>query len=168
MSRFFDSTTIGFVVAAFILFLIAWGTKGYEVAAMGVKSGLVLFLRYGILIVASMVFASLLQTLIPKDTIVKYLGASSGWRGIFLGTIIGALTPGSPYAAMPFFAGLMRSGASFPTSVAMACAWGLLSVGRLPFEAAVLGGKFTLIKVISSLLLPVVAGAVAYFLKPLF
>ena len=112
-----------------------------------------------------MILASLLQSLIPRDILVKYLGISSGWRGIILGTLIGALTPGSPYAAMPFFAGLIKTGISFPVGVAMACSWGLLSVGRIPFEAAVMGGEFTLIKVISSLLLPFVAGSIAQILQ---
>jgi len=144
MNRFFDTTTVGFII----------GTS--------VKNGFDLFLRYGVLIVFSMILASLLQSLIPRDILVKYLGISSGWRGIILGTLIGALTPGSPYAAMPFFAGLIKTGISFPVGVAMACSWGLLSVGRIPFEA---GGEFTLIKVISSLLLPFVAGSIAQILQ---
>ncbi|NLC47311.1 MAG: hypothetical protein GX766_09260 [Firmicutes bacterium] len=165
MNRFFDSTTVGFIIGTVILFLIAWGVKGLEIAKTSVKNGFDLFLRYGVLIVFSMIFASLLQTLIPRDIIVKYLGTSSGWRGIVLGTLIGALTPGSPYAAMPLFAGLIRTGVSFPVGVAMACAWGLLSIGRIPFEAAVMGGEFTLIKVISSLLLPCIAGGIAQLLQ---
>lgn len=168
MRGIFDSTTLGFVAGTVLMFLLAWGMKGSAVALAGLKSGLILFLRYGLLIVSSMVFASLLQTLLPKEAILKYLGVSSGWRGLILGTLLGAITPGSPYAAMPLFAGLIRMGASVPTGVAMVCAWGLLSVGRIPFQAAVMGGKFTFIQVISSLLLPFLAGALAQLLKPLF
>jgi len=167
MGKIFDSTTIGFIVAALILFLVSWGIKGYELALSGVKNGLILFLRYALLIAASMVFATLLQLLIPKEIIVNYLGASSGWRGILLGAIIGGLTPGSPYAALPFFIGLMKSGAGVPTGVAMVSAWGLYSVGRIPFELAVMGGKFTLVQVLSTILFPFLAGILASLIHPL-
>lgn len=167
MGKILDSTTLRFVLAALLLFLIAWGTKGSAVALAGLTSGLSLFLRYALLIASSMVIASLLQTLIPKELVAKYLGSALGWRGIILGALAGGLTPGSPYAAMPLFGGLIRMGATVPTGVAMVCAWGLFSVGRIPFQAAVLGGRFTLIQVISSVLLPLLAGAVARLLEPL-
>lgn len=165
MGRILDSTTVGFLVAALVSFVVAWAIKGYPVALAGVRSGLTLFFRYLILIASSMVIASLFQVLIPSQLIARYLGTSSGWRGLALGTLIGALTPGSPYSAMPLFAGFMRMGAGVPTGVSMVCAWGLLSIGRVPFQAAVLGSRFTLVQVVTSVLLPVLAGATAYLLK---
>jgi len=81
--------------------------------------------------------ASLLQSLI--------LGYISEISGHFIrlardntGHFNRSVNSGSPYAAMPFFAGLIKTGISFPVGVAMACSWGLLSVGRIPFEAAVM------------------------------
>jgi len=162
---FLDSTTLGFLGAALCLFVIVWIARGSATAMTGLTAGLKLFLRYGLLIASSMVLASLLQTLIPKEFIAKYLGAASGWRGISLGVLVGLLFPGSPYAAMPLFSGLLQMGTSVPTGVAMVCAWGLLSVGRIPFQVAVMGGRFTLIQAVSSLLLPLVAGAIAQLLE---
>jgi|GEM_PF-1301466 len=147
MGKLLDSTTLGFLGASFILFAIVWGIKGPAPALSGLKSGLALSLRYALLIISSMVLATLFQTLVSREFITRHLGASSGWRGITLGSLIGALFPGSPYAAMPLFATLMQMGAGIPTGVAMVCAWGLLSIGRLPFQAAVMGGRFTAIQV---------------------
>lgn len=163
-NRVFDSTTLGFVGAAGVLFVILWA-RDPSLALSSSKAGLTLFARYAILIVASMLVASFAQALIPKQVIASYLGGASGWVGILLGTLIGGLTPGSPYAALPLFAGIMRMGASVPTGVAMVCAWGLWSIGRIPFEAAVMGARFTLIQVVSSAALPLVAGSIAWLLQ---
>ncbi|MBP8614529.1 MAG: permease [Firmicutes bacterium] len=160
----FDSTTVGFIVTAAILFAILCA-KDVSLAMSATKSGFHLFLRYLILILAAMLVAAYVQALIPKELITAYLGKQSGLRGILVGTVIGGLTPGSPYAAMPFFAAIVGMGASIPTGVAMVCAWGLWSIGRLPFEAAVMGSKFTLIRVMSSIFLPIVAGLIAWFLQ---
>lgn len=163
MGRVFDSTTLGFIGAAAVLFVLVWG-KNPSLALSACTTGLTLVARYAVVIVASMLTAALAQALIPKQTIAAYLGSASGLRGILLGTVIGGLTPGSPYSAMPLFAGIMRMGAGVPTGVAMVCAWGLWSIGRIPFQAAVMGTKFTLVQVIASFALPVTAGLIAQFL----
>ncbi len=163
-NKIFDSTTLSFLVAAIVLFIILW-VKDPSLAVSSCKSGINLFLRYAILIISSMLVASFAQALVPKEIISSYLGGKSGFVGILLGTLIGGLTPGSPYAALPLFAGILRMGASIPTGVAMVCAWGLLSIGRIPFETAVMGARFTLIHIASSVFLPIIAGLVAWFLE---
>jgi len=163
-SKVFDSTTLGFLIAAVVLFIVLW-VKDPSLAISSCKSGFSLFLRYAILVISSMLVASFAQALVPKEIISSYLGGKSGFVGILLGTLIGGLTPCSPYAALPLFAGILRMGASIPTGVAMVCAWGLWSIGRIPFEAAVMGGRFTLVHIASSFFLPVIAGLVAWFLQ---
>lgn len=163
-NKFIDSTTLGFLVVAVILFIILW-TKDPSLAISTCKSGVSICLKYAILIISSMLIASFAQALIPKELISSYLGSKSGVVGILLGTLIGGLTPGSPYAALPLFAGILRMGASIPTGVAMVCAWGLWSIGRIPFEAAVMGMRFTLIHIASSIFLPIIAGLVAWALQ---
>ena len=164
LGKIFDSTTIGFIVAAIVLFVILCA-RDVSGAISATRDGLVLFLRYLVLILSAMLVATYVQALIPKELVTAYLGKQSGLRGIVLGTVVGGLTPGSPYAAMPFFAAIVSMGASIPTGVAMVCAWGLWSIGRLPIEAAVMGSKFALIRIMSSIFLPIVAGLIAWFLQ---
>ncbi|HHY04658.1 MAG TPA: hypothetical protein GX534_05685 [Thermoanaerobacterales bacterium] len=167
MNKIFDSTTLGFLIVAIVLFIVLW-FKDPSLAVSSCKSGVGLFLKYAILIISSMLVASFAQALISKEIISSYLGGKSGFVGILLGTLIGGLTPGSPYAALPLFAGILRMGASIPTGVAMVCAWGIWSIGRIPFEIAVMGTRFTLIHIVSSIFLPIVAGLVAWFLQTIF
>lgn len=163
LSKMFDTTTIVFGLLAFMLFLMLWW-KDPVVAKATVQSGLLLFLRYSFLIIFSMLIAALLPTLIPKETITHYLGGASGWRGILMASLIGGLTPGAPYAVVPLIAGLMKQGMAFAPAVSMVCAWGLWSLGRVPFQAAVLGTKFTFVQVLVSLPLPFVAGTLTELL----
>ncbi|HHX77846.1 MAG TPA: hypothetical protein GX697_05825 [Firmicutes bacterium] len=160
MGRIFDTTTIAFGFFALILFLFLWA-KDPSVAKTTAQSGLFLFIRYSFLIIFSMMVAAMLPALLPKEIIVQYLGGASGWRGILLATLVGGLTPGAPYAVLPLIAGLMRQGMGLAPAVSMVCAWGLWSMGRVPFQAAVLGGRFTLVQVLASLPLPFVAGTLA-------
>ena len=166
-NKTFDSTTLGFLVVAIVLFIILW-LKDPSLAVSSCKSGISLFLKHVVLIISSMLVVSFAQALIPKEVISSYLGGKSGFVGILLGTIIGGFTPGSPYAAFPLFAGILRMGATIPAVVSMVCAWGIWSIGRIPFEIAVMGTQFTLIHIISSFFLPILAGIVAQFLQNIF
>jgi uncharacterized protein len=157
VGRIFDTTTIAFGLFALILFLFLW-VKDPSAAKTTAQSGLFLFLRYSFLIIFSMMIAAMLPALIPKEIIAQYLGGASGWRGILLATLIGGLTPGAPYAVFPLIAGLIRQGMGLAPAVSMVCAWGLWSMGRVPFQAAVLGGQFIFVQVLVSLPLPFVAG----------
>lgn len=157
LNKIFDTTTIVFGAIAVILFILLW-VKDPTVAKSSAQSGLVLFLRYSVLIIFSMLIAAMLPMLISKEIIVKYLGTASGWRGILMASLIGGLTPGAPYAVVPLIGGLMSQGMSMAPAVSMVCAWGLWSLGRVPFQAAVLGSQFTWVQVLVSLPLPVIAG----------
>ena len=157
LGKMFDTTTIVFGLLALIIFLLLW-SRDPSIAKATAQSGLLLFLRHSFLIIFSMLIATMLPTLISREIIVQYLGGASGWRGILMATLLGGLTPGAPYAVVPLIAGLMKQGMSFAPAMSMVCAWGLWSLGRVPFQAAVLGGRFTLIQVLVSLPLPLIAG----------
>jgi uncharacterized membrane protein YraQ (UPF0718 family) len=113
------------------------------------------------LLIFAFIVAGMVEILMPKELLSRWVGAESGMRGIFLGTIAGALTPGGPYVSLPIVAGLMRSGASVGTLVAFVTGWSLWAVGRLPIEVGILGWKFTLIRLASTFVFPPIAGYIA-------
>ncbi len=160
IGKVFDTTTVGFGLIALILFILIW-LKDPSAATESAKGGLALFVRYSFLIIFSMMVAAMLPALVSKEVIARYLGGASGWRGVLLGTLIGGLMPGAPYAVFPFIAGLMKLGMGIAPAVSMVCAWGLWSIGRVPFEAAIMGTRFTLVQVMVSLPLPIIAGTLA-------
>ena len=113
------------------------------------------------LLVFAFIVAGMLQGLIPREIISRWVGAESGFRGILIGTVIGGLMPGGPYVSMPIAAGLLRVGANVGTMVALLTGWSLLAFTRLPMEIGIMGWKFTLIRLACTFFFPPIAGLIA-------
>jgi uncharacterized membrane protein YraQ (UPF0718 family) len=113
------------------------------------------------LLIFAFIVAGMVQVLLSRELLSKWVGVESGIRGIFIGTVAGGLTPGGPYVSLPIAAGLLRSGASIGTMIAFLTGWSLWAVGRLPMEVGILGWKFTLIRIASTFFFPPVAGLIA-------
>ena len=63
------------------------------------------------LLILAFVVAGLVQVAIPPEIIRSWLGDESGWRGIFIGTLVGALITAGPYIAFPIIAAIFHAGA---------------------------------------------------------
>lgn len=113
------------------------------------------------LLVFAFIVAGMVQVLLPKELLAKWIGTESGLRGILIGTAAGACAPGGPYVSLPIAAGLLRSGASIGTMVAFLTGWSLWAVVRLPMEIGIMGWKFTLIRLASVFFFPPIAGLIA-------
>lgn len=117
------------------------------------------------LLIFAFIVAGMVRVLLPSEAISKWIGEESGIKGILIGTVAGAFTPGGPYVSMPIVAGLLRSGASMGTTVAYITGWSLWAISRLPMEIGILGLRFAVIRFISVLILPPIAGLFANFLS---
>jgi len=133
--------------------------KGHHIA--GIKAGLTMAIEVLPLVLFSFIVAGMVQVLIPYELLSKFIGAESGIRGILIGTVAGACAPGGPYISLPIAAGFLRSGASIGTMVAFLTGWSLWAFNRLPIEVGIMGWKFTLIRIISVLFFPPLAGLIA-------
>lgn len=154
-----DIATIIMVAAAVILTIVAYlrggvHLAGLELAAKTIWDNLLLLL-------ASFAVAGLIQVLIPRELVSRWLGEEAGFKGILLGCLAGGLVPGAPYSVFPIIASVYKAGASVGTVVAFVTAWSLWSLGRLPTEVALIGPRVTVVRMISTLLFPPIAGLIA-------
>jgi len=145
---------------ALALFLIGHH-KGQGQHLAGMKAALNMTLQVLPLLIFAFLVAGMIQALLPRELLSKWVGAESGMRGILIGTMAGGLSPGGPYVSLPIAAGLLHSGASVGTVVAFLTGWSLWAVSRLPMEVGILGWKFTLIRIISTFFFPPIAGLIA-------
>jgi len=152
--------TIIMGLLALILVYVGY-SKGGGQHILGLKSALTMLIQIVPLLILAFIVAGMIQTLLPQEIISKWVGAESGLRGILLGTVAGALTPGGPYVSLPVVAGLLKTGASVGTMVAFITAWSLWAVARLPMEVGILGWRFTLIRLASTFIFPPIAGLIA-------
>jgi uncharacterized membrane protein YraQ (UPF0718 family) len=113
------------------------------------------------LLVFAFVVAGMVQELVPREALSRWVGGESGMRGILIGTVAGGLAPGGPYVSLPLAAGLMKSGAGIGTMVAFITGWSLWAVGRIPMEIGILGVKFTVIRIVCTFFFPPIAGLIA-------
>lgn len=142
--------------------LLLWGYfRGQGEHVTGLKSTATMLMEILPLLVFAFIVAGMVQTLLPQEAVSRWVGAESGWRGLFLGTIAGGLAPGGPYVSLPIAAGLLRSGASIGTMVAFLTGWSLWAFSRLPMEVGILGWKLTLVRFASTCFFPPIAGWIA-------
>jgi uncharacterized membrane protein YraQ (UPF0718 family) len=148
---------------AVVLLFIGY-SRGQNQHVTGLHLTLKMLIEILPLLVFAFIVAGMVQVLLPRELIARWVGAESGLRGILIGTVAGGLTPGGPFVSLPIVAGLLRAGASVGTVVAFLTGWSLLAVSRLPMEVGIIGWKLTLIRIVSTFFFPPIAGLIAQLL----
>lgn len=156
-----DWTTVFIAAVALLMGALAYRQGGVELALRGLQIGAETLLDVTILLLAAFLVAGLTQVLVPREVIERWLGIGSGWRGILLACVAGALIPGGPYVYYPIAGGLLKSGASLGVLVAFVTAKNLWSVSRLPYEFALLGPNLTLLRYALTFIFPPLIGFLA-------
>lgn len=152
-------TIIMGVIAVALLYIAYQRGSGEHV--VGLKSAGNLLVQILPLLIFAFIVAGMIQVLIPRELIAKWVGVESGLRGILIGSVLGGLMPGGPMTSLPVAAGLLRVGASIGTMVAFLTGWSLLAFTRLPMEIGIMGWKFALIRMACVFFFPPIAGLIA-------
>jgi len=155
-------TAVMGILAGLLILTAYFKGEGQHIA--GIRSAFSMTIEILPLLVFAFTIAGMIQVLLSQEMVAKWVGAESGLRGIIIGSIAGGLCPGGPFVSLPIAAGLLRSGASMGTMVAFLTGWSLWAVSRLPMEVGILGWKFTLIRLLSTILFPPLAGLIAQIL----
>ena len=156
-----NRTTMLLAFVTLALGVLAWRRGGPALALAGLIEGGKTLLSVVPLLISAFLIAGLIQTMVTSDVVTRWLGAGSGWRGIALACIGGALMPGGPYVYYPIAAALMKAGAGLGVLIAFITAKNLWSVTRLPLEFALLGPRLTLVRLLVTLAIPPLLGFLA-------
>lgn len=113
-------------------------------------------------IVLALVMAGFVAKLTPSDPIAALIGPESGWKGILIASLTGGFVPAGPIIAFPFVVVLSKAGAGTPQLIAFVTAWSVFAFHRVMiYETAMMGWRFSVIRLTSSLILPPLAGFLA-------
>jgi uncharacterized membrane protein YraQ (UPF0718 family) len=153
--------TIIMGILAGILLVVAY-SQGDGRHISGMKLALTMTGQMIPMLVFALIVAGMVQVLLPRELLARWVGVESGMKGILIGTLAGGLSPGGPFVSLPIVAGLLKSGASVGTMVAYLTGWSLWALARLPMEVGILGWKFTLIRIASTFFFPPIAGLIAH------
>ncbi len=154
---------VSIMVVLIVIAVVKFGKRG---AVDGFAGTGKLFLQVLPNLAIGFTIAGFLALLLPQDLVAGWIGPGSGTRGILVGSLAGMLTPGGPFTHFPILATLIGKGAAVGPVCAYITAWAVIGVHRiLIWEAPILGWKFVLVRVVSSILLPPLVGFAASILS---
>lgn len=110
----------------------------------------------------ALIAAGFLAPLVPTELVGNWLGDGTGAAGIFIAMLAGWCLPVPPVVFFPIMAVLLKAGAGIPQLVALIAAWNVFALHRtLPMELPLMGRYFVILRLLSSLFIPVTAGFLA-------
>jgi uncharacterized membrane protein YraQ (UPF0718 family) len=154
--------TIGVLVA--VSAVLVWHRDGMDGVLDILMHDVTLF--GGILprVFAGCLLGAFIAEILPHDKVSRALGPESGVKGLLIGAAFGAILPGGPFTAYPVASALLTVGADFGATIAMVVSWTLIGYGRaVAWELPIMGTDFTLWRIVISLPLPILAGALGRF-----
>ncbi len=113
-------------------------------------------------LVVALAAAGFIAQLIPGGAVGRWLGADSGALGIAIAAFAGVLIPSGPVVTFSLAAVLFHAGAGTPQMVAFITSWSVFALHRITiYELPMLGWRFLVVRGLSVLLLPLIAGFAA-------
>jgi len=163
--RAFDKSLLAFAVLASGSGAAVYWLHGGEAFQQSIDESWHLFRFIFPRVGAAVLIAAFLQILVPREIVSRLIGEQAGIASIFIATVAGIFTPGGPLTSFPIVIALYASGANKGALVAYLSAWAMVGAQRiLVWELPLMGPDFTLIRVGSSLILPILAGTIALYL----
>jgi uncharacterized membrane protein YraQ (UPF0718 family) len=126
---------------------------------LGTRTGLSMLWFILPRLIPALILAGMLQVLVPQETVARHFGQQAGMGAILLATLAGMLTPGGPMVSVPLLVVMANSGMALGPMVAYLTAWSLFGLQRIiAWEAPLMGWHFVMVRAISSIAFPVIAG----------
>jgi uncharacterized membrane protein YraQ (UPF0718 family) len=160
-----DAISIGLWVMALTMGVIAFSRPG-RVHVEGVKIGWENILAIGPRITMAILASGFFAVLVPTELVANWMGRDSGMTGILIGFAAGGLTPGGPMLSFPIVAILYKSGAAVAPLITFLTSWSIFALHRFfAFEIPLMGTRFAVVRVLSSVILPLIAGILTMLLE---
>ncbi|WP_170294190.1 permease [Heliomicrobium undosum] len=93
------------------------------------------------------ILMGLLDVWIPKETLIRYMGPGSSYRGLAIAFLLGTAAAGPLYVAFPLAILLLKKGARLANVVFFLGVWSSTKLPIVLFEIASFGLTFTVIHI---------------------
>jgi uncharacterized membrane protein YraQ (UPF0718 family) len=141
---------------------IVYIRDGYDRFITILNSDLWLFSSMLPKMAAGCLIAAFVTRLLPREVVARVVGGESGFLGILIATVMGAVLPGGPLTIYPVAGAFLVLGADVGTAVAFITAWNLLGYNRaLIWELPFFGPEFVGWRILIALPLPFIGGLLA-------
>jgi len=109
---------------------------------------------------AVMIIIGLFSVWVSNETVVKYIGKSSGAKGIFFSIVLGMLPTGPIYIAFPMAVALLKKGAKISNIIIFISAWACIKLPQELMEIQFLGIEFTALRLILTIIFVILMGII--------
>ena len=147
-----DLVIFGITLAATLVLLMEFPDRRGPV----ISTSWNFFLEMILILPAVMVLLGLFAVFVPKEAVVKYLGKTSGIKGIFLAILLGALPTGPLYVAFPIAAALLKKGAKISNIILFLSAWACIKIPQEMVELQFLGLRFMAARLILTVIFVII------------
>ena len=107
-----------------------------------------------------LIMLSIVLYFVPNELIVDYLGDSNSYSGVFIASIIGAITVMPGPIVYPLCGIMVSKGVSYGVIAAFSSSLMMVGIVTFPIEKSYFGFKFTLLRNIISLFIALVIAVV--------
>jgi len=147
-------------VVVLVLALAAY-SKGGQRHILGITEASKILLPVLPTLIGALLIAGYVRVLVPEDAVQRWLGEESGFKGLLVGYLAGTLTFGGPFISFPIAASLYHAGADVKTVTTYITSWALWGGGIIFYEFSILGSRLFTIRMVASILFPLLAGIIA-------
>ena len=106
--------------------------------------------------------AGFIAALVPPELVAAVIGGDTGFVGLMIASLIGAVTPGGPMLAFAVGGAALEVGGGTPQIIAFVTAWALFNLNRtIVWEVPILGRRPTVQRLARALPVPVLLGYAA-------
>lgn len=155
-------SALGIWCLASVLMLTVWRRRRgqtSEAVSFAFEQAIILVPR----IAVAMLAASFIAVIVPTALIAAWVGHGSGFVGLLISSLAGAIVPGGPVIAIPLAVLLRSAGAGIPQIIAFITAWSIFAMHRIIiYELTNVGWRFTVLRLSVCLPAPLLAGMAAY------
>ena len=145
--------------------LIAFSRPG-KLHVQGVKIAWSYFYDLVPRLIAAILVSGFFSVIVPTELVAASIGEESGMKGVLIASFVGGFTPGGPIICFPILIILYKAGAAIPPLIAFVTAWSVFAFHRIVmYEIPIMGARFAMLRLLSSLVLPPLAGTLALIIE---
>lgn len=157
--------TIALWLLALALGITVWVKHGRVDGLKAVKAAAQRAFRVLPRIAVAVLTAGFAARLIPSGVVAQHIGPDSGLHGMLIAMLVGGLIPSGPIISFPLVVVLSEAGAGMPQLITLLTAWSVFAIHRVfIYEIPLMGLRFSMIRLFSSLPLPLIAGGMTALL----
>ena len=154
-----DPTLLILVALLVVAVILAFVKGGSNAALQGIVQSGRLLESIWLRLPLGFILGGLIQVLIPRGLVSRWLGPASGIKGVLIGTLVSVILSGAPYVMLPIVASLYLAGAGPGPIIALCTGQTLLGLQNLiVWQIPFLGVGLPLARFIVSLLITPLVG----------